>query len=155
MEYFLDLRDYYKDGYGSQINEALACESVQDLYKHLKSNEKPNFVAYFSHSATLRFLLTAIGFAKDLESLRANNFDRMESRQWRMTKLTPFAANIAFVKYFCPNEIEREQVKIFLNEKPIELSWCKNVACSLTDFIKKFGKNLKNNCANNCKIPSS
>lgn len=99
LEYLEDIKYYYKQGYGSDMNPNLACFLVQDMLTRLNSPEEPRVTAYFAHSSTVQLFLTSLGLAEDRESLRADNFETMKYRVWRTSKLGPFAANIAAVKY--------------------------------------------------------
>lgn len=99
LEYLEDLKYYYKSGYGSSLNNNIMCGAVQDLMSNLKNNGTPNVVAYFSHASAVQLMLTALGYAKDGESLRADNYDQMKNRKWRTSVISPFASNLAVVKY--------------------------------------------------------
>lgn len=99
LEYLEDIKYYYKQGYGSELNSNVACNMVQDMLQNMGSNNDPKVVAYFAHSSSVQLFLTSLGIAKDLISVRADNFHEMRFRQWRTSKIGPFAANIAAVKY--------------------------------------------------------
>lgn len=99
LEYLDDLKHYYKSGYGSEINSKIMCAAVKDMVRHLQKEENPKVVAYFSHSSAIQLFLVALGYAKDNEPLRADNFQHMKYRKYRTSTLSPFASNIAVVKY--------------------------------------------------------
>lgn len=87
------------NGYSNPLNTRLACALVVDLLNHLESPAMPKVVAYFAHSATIQLLLTALGAAKDNDGLRADNYEQMMRRKWRTSELSPFASNLAVIKY--------------------------------------------------------
>lgn len=99
LEYLEDIKYYYKQGYGYELNSNIACTVVQDMLQHMGSDKNPSTVAYFAHSSTIQLFLTALGVAKDLNSVRADNFEQMKYRHWKTSKIGPFTANIAAVKY--------------------------------------------------------
>jgi multiple inositol-polyphosphate phosphatase/2,3-bisphosphoglycerate 3-phosphatase len=59
--------------------------------------DQPAGVFYFSHDTDMQLFFTSLGVAKDSEALTRSNYKSMESRQWRTSLLTPFAANFAAV----------------------------------------------------------
>jgi multiple inositol-polyphosphate phosphatase / 2,3-bisphosphoglycerate 3-phosphatase len=99
LEYLEDLKYYYKAGYGSSLNSNIMCAAVKDMVRTIKSEENPKVVAYFTHASAIQLFLTALGYAKDTESLRADNFNKMKYRKFRSSTWSPFASNLAVVKY--------------------------------------------------------
>lgn len=59
----------------------------------------PKVVAYFTQSATIQLFLTALGTFKDNEALRADNYQQQQRRNWRSSEVSPFASNLAVIKY--------------------------------------------------------
>lgn len=147
LEYYEDIHYYYKSGYGHKINENIACAAVADLMKHLESKEKPQVIGYFTHSSTVQLLLVALGVAKDREALRADNYLDMSRRKWKVSEIGPFGANLAAIKYDCPNESERNKVMFFLNEKPVDLDWCRVGLCNWSDVKRHYEHFQTDNCA--------
>lgn len=113
---------------------------------HLGNNELPKAVAYFTHSKAILLFLTALQAAKDSDSLRADNYYSMSRRKWRTNDLSPFGSNLAAIKYDCPNEIEREKVMFFLNEKPLNFDWCKVGLCNWSDIKDRYKDFTQANC---------
>lgn len=99
LEYHEDLNYYYQNSYGTGLNTRLACSLVVDMLNHLESQTMPKVVAYFTHSATMQLLLTALGAAKDNDALRADNYQQLARRKWRSSEVSPFASNLAVIKY--------------------------------------------------------
>lgn len=146
LEYPEDLRKYYECGYGLESNERLLCGLVNDMLDHLESNEEPKAVVYLTHSSSLLLMLTALKAFKDEDTLRADNYHSMSNRKWRLSEIAPFASNIAIVKYDCPNDVEREKVKFFLNEKPIEFDGCEMGLCDLKEVKERYKEYKQANC---------
>lgn len=69
------------------------------MINHLESQGMPKVVAYFTHSAAIQLLLTALGAHKDNDALRADNYQQVSRRKWRSSEVSPFAANLAVIKY--------------------------------------------------------
>lgn len=69
------------------------------MLNHLESQTNPKVVAYFTESATIQLLLTALGAHKDNDGLRADNYQQMMRRKWRSSEVSPFASNLAVIKY--------------------------------------------------------
>ena len=65
----------------------------------MNSSAQPQAIAYFTHSAAIQLLATALGLYKDRETLRADNYMEMKDRMWKTSTLSPFAANLVAVKY--------------------------------------------------------
>lgn len=146
LEYLEDVRKYYKSGYGHEANTRVQCAAVNDMLHHLESKNQPKTVAYFSHSKGILMLLTALKAARDSDSLRADNYYSMSRRKWRMSEISPFASNLAAIKYDCPNEVERDKVMFFLNEKPLYFDWCKVGLCNWSDVKEQYKEFSQANC---------
>lgn len=99
LEYHEDLKYYYQNSYGTGLNTRLACSLVVDMLNHLESQAMPKVAAYFTHSETIQLLLTALGAAKDNDALRADNYQQLMRRKWRSSEVSPFASNLAVIKY--------------------------------------------------------
>lgn len=110
------------------------------MIHHISSNDQPKVITYFTHSSNLMLFLNAMKVAQDSNLLRADNYFSMSRRKWRTSEVMPSAANFAAVKYDCPNDVEREKVMFFLNEKLINFDWCKVGLCDLSDVKDRFRK---------------
>lgn len=147
LEYLEDLKYYYKASYGNKLNENVMCSAVQDMIRNLQSDSaNPKVTAYFTHAAAMQLILTSLGYAKDSENLRADNYQQMKYRKFRTSVLSPFASNLVAVKYQCPNDPEFNKVQFFLNERPIEFSWCNIGLCDLSRVIEMYKKFLDADC---------
>lgn len=148
MEYSADLKNYYENSYGSDVNSKISCATVNDMLKHMESRELPKVVAYFTHSAALQLFLTALGAVNDREALRADNYQQMLRRNFRSSIVSPFAANLVVIKYDCPNDNERNKIMFFLNQKPMDFGWCNVGLCNWSDVKRMYAKFSEQDCAN-------
>jgi multiple inositol-polyphosphate phosphatase / 2,3-bisphosphoglycerate 3-phosphatase len=99
LEYHEDLKYYYKSGPGSELNSNIMCAAVKDMLTTLKRDDGPKVVAYFSHASAIQLFLTSLGYAKEDEPLKADNYNRMKYRKFRTSVLSPLASNLAVIKY--------------------------------------------------------
>ena len=91
---------------------------------------------YYRHKVLLRFghaenmfpLVSAMGLFKDENTLRHNNYDLNLDRKFKSARMSPFAANMAFVLHKCnandkpiKSLYDRFKVNLLVNEMPIEL----------------------------------
>ena len=87
----------------------------------------------FAHAETLIPLLCYMGMFHDAEPLRADNFERQRKRLFRGADLAPFAGNLAFVLYQCPQSgrvdpnadvFPHFSVKLLLHEREVPIPGC-------------------------------
>lgn len=143
LEYVEDLKYYYKTGPGGRNNDNVHCFTVSDLIAHMEADEGPKVVAYFTHASAIQLFLTSLGLVRDSEALRGDNFDQMRKRNWRTSTISPFAANLAAVRYKCDNaakETPEDKIKFFLNERNIEMTQCESDdgSCRLNELKEMF-----------------
>lgn len=99
LEYLEDLKYYYKSGPGSEINSNIMCAAVKDMLTTIKKEDGPKVVTYFTHASAITLFLTALGYAKNDEPLRADNYGQNKYRKFRSSVLSPLASNLAVIKY--------------------------------------------------------
>lgn len=105
-----------------------------------------NVSAYFAHSETVKLFLT-LGVGKNAELLRANNYAEMNQRKFRSSVNAPFAANVAAIRYVCPNNENRTKVMLVLNQRPMEeFGFCKSGLCNLGDLKRIYARFNGANC---------
>lgn len=149
LEYAQDLKYYRETGYGNtELNANVACETVKDLLRSLDSKDNPVVSAYFAHSSTIQLFLTALDTYRDAEPLRADNFAEQSRRKWRVSEISPFAANVAAIKYDCPNDNERTKVMFFLNQRPMAFPYCNVGLCNWSDVKRMYQRFDGADCAN-------
>ena len=106
--------------------------------------------------------MSILGLHKDIDDLRANNFYEMKNRKFRASRISPFAANIAFILYKCEtNRSQKDwsesfQVKLLVNEKPAKFPFCNTDLCPYNVLREKYRKYIDSCDLNNlCKLSES
>uniref|UniRef100_A0A3P9PHB5 Multiple inositol polyphosphate phosphatase 1 n=1 Tax=Poecilia reticulata TaxID=8081 RepID=A0A3P9PHB5_POERE len=118
MEYASDLREFWKRGYGHDINSKSSCILFHDLFSRLDKAQVTEVVSVqIGHADTLLPLLTLLGFFKDAVPLTSANYASQAQRSFRTSRMLPYAANFLLVLYDCGEEGIRLQP--LLNEKPL------------------------------------
>lgn len=130
------------------------CYIVADMLRRISSDEYPKATAYFSHATAIQQLVAALGGLNDSVSLTAANFDAYMQRKWRSSRVVPFAANIAVVKFDCAGEAK---IRFFLNEQPLQLDWCgADGICDLNEMNKQYFRYGGDGCDSfYCKQPNA
>nr|XP_009933899.1 PREDICTED: multiple inositol polyphosphate phosphatase 1 [Opisthocomus hoazin] len=166
LEYLNDLKQYWKRGYGYDINSRSSCILFQDIFQHLdkaveeSKSSKPissPLIVQVGHAETLQPLLALMGFFKDDEPLKANNYVRQTHRKFRSGRIVPYAANLVFVLYHCDQvktSKEEYQVQMLLNEKLMSFHHS-NEAISTYADLKDYYKDILENChfKEECELP--
>ncbi|KAM9273388.1 multiple inositol polyphosphate phosphatase 1 [Morus bassanus] len=166
LEYLNDLKQYWKRGYGYDINSRSSCILLQDIFQHLdkaveeSKSSKPissPLIVQVGHAETLQPLLALMGFFKDDEPLRANNYVRQTHRKFRSGRIVPYAANLVFVLYHCDQvktSKEEYQVQMLLNEKLMSFHHSNETISTYTD-LKDYYKDILENChfKEECELP--
>ncbi|XP_074965677.1 multiple inositol polyphosphate phosphatase 1 [Phalacrocorax aristotelis] len=166
LEYLNDLKQYWKRGYGYDINSRSSCILLQDIFQHLdkaveeSKSSKPissPLIVQVGHAETLQPLLALMGFFKDDEPLRANNYVRQTHRKFRSGRIVPYAANLVFVLYHCDQvktSKEEYQVQMLLNEKLMSFHHSNKTISTYAD-LKDYYKDILENChfKEECELP--
>ncbi|XP_062436637.1 multiple inositol polyphosphate phosphatase 1 [Rhea pennata] len=168
LEYLNDLKQYWKRGYGYDINSRSSCNLFQDIFQELdkameeSKSSKPissPVIVQIGHAETLQPLLALMGFFKDDEPLRANNYVRQTHRKFRSGQIVPYAANLVFVLYHCDQvntSKEEYQVQMLLNEKLLPFHHS-NKTISIYADLKDYYKDILQNChfKEECELPKN
>ncbi|XP_032397317.1 multiple inositol polyphosphate phosphatase 1 [Etheostoma spectabile] len=126
MEYASDLTEFWKRGYGYDINSKSSCNLFHDVFNRLNKAASENksgqqvteaVTVQVGHADTLLPLLTLLGFFKDSDALTSTNYDTQTQRSFRTSHMLPYAANLVLVLYNCGGGDLRLQP--LLNEKPV------------------------------------
>lgn len=157
LEYLNDLKQYWKRGYGFDINSRSSCNLFQHIFQHLDnavSESKRSqqistpVVMQFGHAETLLPLLALMGLFKDEKPLMADNFFAHTEQKFRSGKIVPYASNLVFVLYHCElaqSPKEEYQVQMLLNENLLPFPHSQESVC-LFDDLKKQYSHLLNSC---------
>ncbi|KPP77357.1 multiple inositol polyphosphate phosphatase 1-like [Scleropages formosus] len=161
LEYKNDLKQYWKRGYGHDINRKSSCTLFHDIFRRLSEavNELRTghvtevATVQVGHAETLLPLLTLMGFFKDETPLTSSNFPEQERRTFRTSHTVPYAANLVFVLYKCP---EGPRLQLLLNEKPLALP---NISdpVPLYDIVQEHYRDLLQGCnfQTECELKAS
>lgn len=165
LEYLNDLKQYWKRGYGYDINSRSSCILFQDIFQQLDKavdesrSSKPissPLIVQVGHAETLQPLLALMGYFKDAEPLQANNYIRQAHRKFRSGRIVPYAANLVFVLYHCEQKTSKEeyQVQMLLNEKPMLFHHSNETISTYAD-LKSYYKDILQNChfEEVCELP--
>ncbi|XP_075361581.1 multiple inositol polyphosphate phosphatase 1 isoform X2 [Mycteria americana] len=166
LEYLNDLKQYWKRGYGYDINSRSSCILFQDIFQHLdkaveeSKSSKPissPLIVQVGHAETLQPLLALMGFFKDDEPLKANNYVRQTDRKFRSGRIVPYAANLVFVLYHCDQvktSKDEYQVQMLLNEKLMSFHHSNETISTYMD-LKDYYKDILENChfKEECELP--
>ncbi|CAL4111594.1 unnamed protein product [Meganyctiphanes norvegica] len=141
LEFWQDLKYYYEDGYGHEINYKIACPLVKDLIHHFRSvtedGDTTKGVFYFSHSEALIKMMTRLGLHHDDTPLTHSSID--PDRLWRSSLHAPFGTNVAFTLSSCSNG--GWWVSLAESETPTAIPGCSGgtAGCSWEEFLQVLG----------------
>eukprot|EP00066_Takifugu_rubripes_P002238 XP_003964038.1 PREDICTED: multiple inositol polyphosphate phosphatase 1 isoform X1 [Takifugu rubripes] len=155
MEYANDLKQFWKRGYGHDINSKSSCILFHDLFSRLekavsdhKSGQKVTeaVTVQVGHAETLLPLLTLLGFFKDNNRMTSVNYAAQTRRSFRTSLIVPYAANLVLVLYDCGNDDLRLQP--LLNEKPVDFPGLTTQKASMPRFqdVKELYRELLQGC---------
>ncbi|CAH0723204.1 unnamed protein product, partial [Brenthis ino] len=160
LEYAEDLEMYYKYGYGTPMNQQIACTAVKEMMDFFKIHEghmtpqQPRALVHAAPAPALLLALAALRARRDRATLTADNYHSaaVQARAWTTSTITPFNANLAAVLYKCKPDnnfrIDDPYQVLFLeNERPLNLDECKVGLCNYT-----FVKNRYGLIADNCNL---
>ncbi|KPJ06196.1 Multiple inositol polyphosphate phosphatase 1 [Papilio machaon] len=96
LEYYIDLKHYWLDGYGFDLTYRQACILMKNLFERFRG-DGANATFLFAHSGTLLKLLTHLELYKPERPLTGESMNK--DRAWRASDIDCFASNLAFVLY--------------------------------------------------------
>ncbi|XP_026888375.2 multiple inositol polyphosphate phosphatase 1a [Electrophorus electricus] len=127
MEYSGDLKQYWKRGFGYDINSKSSCILFHDLFSRLDATVSQIrsgvpvsevVTVQVGHAETLLPLLTLLDLFKDPTRLMSSNFATQRNRAFRSGRIVPYAANLLVVLYSCTEGL---RLQVRLNEQPLTL----------------------------------
>ncbi|XP_033887050.1 multiple inositol polyphosphate phosphatase 1-like isoform X1 [Acipenser ruthenus] len=162
LEYANDLKQYWKRGYGHEINSKSSCTLFHDLFRRLdkavEESERSGTVSepaafQIGHAETLLPLLSLMGFFKDETPLTADNFAQQGGRVFRTGHIVPYASNLVFILHRCEGSY---RLQLLLNEKPLSFPQTDDPAPEY-QHVKNLYSNLLEGCdfKKECKLPSA
>lgn len=127
LEYIRDLKHYYKDGYGFDIDWMQACNPIVDVFNYFKyylilnsnrlnlndltkvgvvlqissivtgQTSLPYGIFYFTTDHAFGKLLSRLSLYRDTIPPTADNYATQADRQWRTSKIQNMGSNAVFV----------------------------------------------------------
>ncbi|KAI4812988.1 hypothetical protein KUCAC02_024344 [Chaenocephalus aceratus] len=155
MEYANDLKQFWKRGYGYDINSKSSCILFHDVFSRLnrtavekKSGQQVTeaVTVQVGHAETLLPLLTLLGFFKNNGSITSTNYATQTQRSFRTSHMLPYAANLLLVLYDCGAGELRLQA--LLNEKPVTFPGLSDQQASMPRYedVKENYRELLQGC---------
>ncbi|KAK9888116.1 hypothetical protein WA026_000389 [Henosepilachna vigintioctopunctata] len=145
LEYYEDLKYYWIDGYGYDLNHKQACVVLNEIDSFLSSkNQYPKSTVYFTHSGTLLKLISHLELYKEDKPLTRHNFnDKVDNRLFRVSRVGCFATNLALVLFDCQGV---PKVLTLHQERIVKLPSCPNSdLCEYSKFIEHY-KGVTDTC---------
>lgn len=104
MEYYRDLGYFYRTGYGvrnQRLLENLNCGVMQDLLRHMQSENDADAIAriFVTDYEEVQAILVALGLFRDVWPMHRHNFAQQLQRNWLLSLIGPFGANVAVVRF--------------------------------------------------------
>ncbi|XP_068114688.1 multiple inositol polyphosphate phosphatase 1 [Hyperolius riggenbachi] len=164
LEYLNDLKQYWKRGYGFDINSRSSCHLFQHIFQHLETAVHESkrsqqisspVVMQFGHAETLLPLLALMGLFKDEKPLRADNFATQNEHKFRSGRIVPYASNLVFVLYHCDlveSPREEYQVQMLLNENLLAFPHSHQSVCLFDDLKKEYSHLLNCRTKEECEL---
>ncbi|XP_028279829.1 multiple inositol polyphosphate phosphatase 1-like [Parambassis ranga] len=155
MEYASDLREFWKRGYGHDINSKSSCILFHDVFSRLDRAARENksdqqiteaVTVQIGHADTILPLLTLLGFFSDSDTLTSTNYLTQAQHSFRTSLMMPYAANLLLVLYDCGGDDLRLQP--LLNEKPVTFPGLTDQQGSMPLYrdVREHYKDLLNGC---------
>lgn len=155
LEYANDLKQFWKRGYGHDINSKSSCILFHDVFSRLdravsesRSGQSVTeaVTIQVGHAETLLPLLTLLGFFKDTEALTSSNYATQTKRSFRTSHMLPYTANLLLVLHDCGDQDLRLQP--LLNERPIAFPGMgtREDFAPLYDDVRKLYEHLLQHC---------
>ncbi|KAG5831715.1 hypothetical protein ANANG_G00306690 [Anguilla anguilla] len=160
LEYMSDLKQFWKRGYGHDINRKSSCSLFHDMFSRLDrvANESrfgevtEAVTVQMGHAETLLPLLTLLGLFQDELPLNSSNYAAQRSRAFRSGLVVPYAANLVLVLYDCQAGL---RLQALLNERPLPFPNIPHPA-PLYHTVKQAYQQLLQGCSfkKECELPS-
>lgn len=138
FEYYEDLKYYWVDGYGFNLNHEQACVAFEDIVSFFRDkNPYPKATIYFTHSGTLLKVMSHLGLYKEDVPLTQYNFsDKKDNRNFRVSRIGSFATNLAFVLMNCEGT---PKVLTLHQERIVKLPSCPTSdLCTLSKILSYY-----------------
>lgn len=156
LEYAEELKYWYKNGYGSQLNTVTACPLMKNLVNIFTRNEEessnlPVAYFYFSHSEAVLPFLSLLGLYKDKEILKHDNYRQVQDRHYRTSKIGTFSNNVVFVDLKCQ---EKNYVMTLHQGKVVKMPECSSEYCEMEEFKSIYQSAISCPIEEICSVPN-
>ncbi|KAB0793901.1 hypothetical protein PPYR_13521 [Photinus pyralis] len=138
FEFQNSLDSYFKNGYMFEVSYKQACSLFNEMIDHFENEDTPTTAVYFSHDGALLKFYAHLGLFKDDNGLKYTDYK--EDYKWDVSKIGPFAANIAFVMFKCAS---KEKVAVLFNERLINLPNCGEL-CDFETIKMQYNDSIRN-----------
>ena len=143
-DYYVDLFNYYAAGPANQDTTDGSCVLLQDIISNLEmasvkvaKGRQLKLIARIGHVRTIGWPLTKLGLFLDKIPLKADNYESMRNRGFKIGKVAPMSGNFAFVLYKC--HYGQYKIQFYLNERLLKLPACHSkIYCSLRQFLNYY-----------------
>ena len=121
LDYMEDLDSYWKYLYAYELNYKSTCSIISKMLQAVRNDvgwKVANF--RFGHFEVVTPLLAAFDLFKDSVDVferPAYSIDHFKNRQYRGSVASPFATNMALLKFECPNDRNDPKMAIVVNGK--------------------------------------
>lgn len=98
FEYECDLRHFYRNGYGTELNKKFGAPPLEDLlltFRQVLEGGQRKLTGYFSHATMMDMIYSALGLFKDRKPLTGDKL--VKGRKWRSSFHSAFSANLVAV----------------------------------------------------------
>lgn len=151
MDYFHDLKHFYKKSHGNALAFEIAAPLLQDMFRSMEARiDGTNTLEghfRFAHAETILPLASLLNLsyfdrhASDSEGhfLSGTPLELAKTRKFKASTLAPFAANIGFALYECGGIHDEKSYRVatLLNEQQITLRECDDEPLCAFDQMKK------------------
>ena len=156
LDFWYDLKNYYKRSAGHKITYESSCALLRDIYNTIKEvRDKPgkHYTGIFrsAHAETIIPLYALLRVFLDDVPITASNYENMKYRKFRSGCISPFSGNMYFVVYKCMSN--KYKIQFYVNEKLHKVPCCDSeIDCDLDVFLQCYsetteGCNLNRICA--------
>ncbi|OQR93313.1 formyl-coenzyme A transferase [Thraustotheca clavata] len=133
MEYFKDLKSYYKKSYGNALSYEIAAPLLESILTGLQARalgSKKQGHFRFAHAETILPLSSLLGYKKGDRPLQASAIQ--QQRLFKGAEVSPFGANIGLILYTCQDKF---LVQLIVNEKQHPIPGLDCIYCPLDDVL--------------------
>lgn len=148
LDFSDDLREFYLIGGGYKINYEMSALLLREIFSNMRvsseTTDSLEGIFYFSHAETTLPLVTLLGLSDQTPLLGNFSTRDIKTRNFRTSKLAPFAANIEFRLFRRASAISADIVQIFVNGKLVKIPGCDSLSCSISELEAKWSFYLHN-----------